>query len=90
MKSALLDLFDLWERQDDGTMSPKQKEANDRAQPWVERLEQLTGNIDEFDAIWGAALRVGEADHPVWFARGFRLGARLMLEVLGEGEVFHR
>ena len=90
MKSALLDLFDLWERQDDGTMSPKQKEANDRAQPWVERLEQLTGNIDEFDAIWGAALRVGQSDQPVWFARGFRLGMRLTLEALGEGEVFHR
>ena len=90
MGACISELYNFLERLNDGTMSPKQKEANDRAQPWVERLEQLTGNIDEFDAIWGAALRVGEADHPVWFARGFRLGARLMLEVLGEGEVFHR
>ena len=53
-------------------------------------MEELAASPAEFDSIWSAALDIGQSDQPVWFARGFRLGARLMLEVLGEREVFHR
>ena len=90
MKSALTDLFNLLEQQHEGTISPEQKEAIDLAAPWAKRLEELAAGPAEFDGIWSAALDIGQADQPVWFARGFRLGARLMLEALGEGEVFHR
>ena len=90
MKSALTDLFDLLEQQHECTISPEQKEAIDRAAPWAKRLEELAASPAEVDSIWSAALDIGQSDQPVWFARGFRLGARLMLEVLGEREVFHR
>ena len=53
-------------------------------------LEELAASPAEFDSIWSASMEIGQSDQPVWFARGFRLGARLMLEALGEGEVFHR
>lgn len=90
MKSALTDLFNLLEQQHEGTISPEQKEAIDLAVPWAKRLEELAASPAEFDSIWSAALDIEQADHPVWFARGFRLGMRLTLEALGEGEVFHR
>ena len=90
MKSALTDLFNLLEQQHEGTMSPEQKEAINLAAPWAKRLEELAVGPAEFDGIWSAALDIGQADQPVWFARGFRLGMRLTLEALGEGEVFHR
>ena len=90
MKSALSDLFNLLEQQHEGTISPEQKEAIDRAAPWAKRLEELAAGPAEFDGIWSAALDIGQSDQPVWFARGFRLGMRLTLEALGEGEVFHR
>lgn len=90
MKSALSDLFNLLEQQHEGTISPEQKEAIDLAAPWAKRLEELAAGPAEFDGIWSAALDIGQADQPVWFARGFRLGMRLTLEALGEGEVFHR
>ena len=90
MKSALTDLFNLLEQQHEGTISPEQKEAIDLAAPWAKRLEELAAGPAKFDGIWSAALDIGQADQPVWFARGFRLGMRLTLEALGEGEVFHR
>lgn len=90
MKQTLYELFDLLEQQHEGTISPEQKEAIGRADPWAKRLEELAASPAEFDSIWSAALDIEQADHPVWFARGFRLGARLMLEALGEREVFHR
>ena len=90
MKSALTDLFNLLEQQHEGTMSPEQKEAINLAAPWAKRLEELAVGPAEFDGIWSAALDIGQADQPVWFARGFRLGMRLTLVALGEGEVFHR
>ena len=90
MKSALSDLFNLLEQQHEGTISPEQKEAIDRAAPWAKRLEELAASPAEFDSIWSAALDIEQVDHPVWLARGFRLGVRLMLEALGEREVFHR
>ena len=90
MKSVLTDLFDLLEQQHEGTISPEQKEAIDLAAPWAKRLEELAASPAEFDSIWSASMEIGQSDQPVWFARGFRLGARLMLEALGEGEVFHR
>ena len=71
-------------------MSPEQKEAIDLAAPWAKRLEELAASPAEFDGIWSASMEIGQSDQPVWFAQGFRLGARLMLEALGEGEVFHR
>ena len=90
MKQTLYELFDLLEQQHEGTISPEQKEAIDRAAPWAKRLEELAASPAEFDSIWSAALDIGQADQPVWFARGFRMGMQLTLEALGEGEVFHR
>ena len=90
MDSALLTLFNLLEQQTDGAITPEQAAASSKAEPWAKRLEQLAADNNEFDNIWCAALNVGGANDPVWFARGFRLGARLLLEVVGEGEVFHR
>ena len=82
MKQTLYELFDLLEQQHEGTISPEQKEAIDRAAPWAKRLEELAQGPVEFDGIWGSAIAIGQAEEPVWFARGFCLGARLMLEVL--------
>ena len=90
MRTCIYELFDLLEQQHEGTISPEQKGAIDLAAPWAKRLEELAASPAEFDSIWSAALDIEQADYPVWFARGFRLGARLMLEALGEGEVFHR
>ena len=90
MRTCIYELFDLLEQQHEDTISPEQREAIDRAAPWAKRLEEMAASPAEFDSIWSAALDIEQADHPVWFARGFRLGARLMLEALGEGEVFHR
>ena len=90
MRTCIYELFDLLEQQHEGTISPEQKEAIDLAAPWAKRLEELAASPAEFDSIWSAALDIEQADHPVWFARGVRLGARLMLEVRGEREVFHR
>ena len=39
---------------------------------------------EEADAVWAAAMQVGTADTQECFVRGFRLGARLMLDVLAE------
>ena len=89
MKSALSDLFDLLEQQYQDTLSPEQREAIQQADPWAKRLEKLAASPAEFDSIWSAAMNIGQAEQPVWFARGFRLGARLMLEVLGDPEEFH-
>ena len=90
MKSALTDLFNLLEQQHEGTISPEQKEAIDLAAPWAKRLEELAASPAEFDSLWSAALDIEQADYPVWFARGFRLGLRLTLAALGEGAVVHR
>ena len=84
MKSVLTDLFDLLEQQHEDTISPE------RAAPWAKRLEEMAASPAEFDSIWSASMEIGQSDQPVWFARGFRLGMRLTLEALGEGEVFHR
>ena len=90
MRTCIYELFDLLEQQHEGTISPEQKEAIDLAAPWAKRLEELAASPAEFDSIWSASMEIGQSDQPGWFARGFRLGARLMLEVLGEREVFHR
>ena len=90
MRTCIYELFDLLEQQHEDTISPEQREAIDRAAPWAKRLEELAASPAEFDSIWSAALDIEQADHPVWFARGFRLGMRLTLEALGEREVFHR
>lgn len=38
---------------------------------------------EEFDRFWCAVMDIGTADVEASFAKGFRLGARLMLDVLG-------
>lgn len=79
MKSVLNELYELL---DDGVRSPEMAQAEREVEPWAKRLEELTADDDEFDGIWAAAVHVGESELPLWFARGFRLGARVMLEVL--------
>lgn len=82
MENILNDLFDLL---DTGKRTPEYIQACQQAKPEYHRLEKLAQDNRELDAIWGAAVRVGAADEPVWFARGFRLGVRLMLAAL-DGE----
>ena len=84
MRTCIYELFDLLEQQYENTASPEEEEAIRRAAPWAGRLKELAAGPAEFDGIWNAALDIGQADGPVWFARGFRLGARLVLETLGE------
>lgn len=79
MENILYEMFDLL---DDGVRSPEMAQAEREVEPWVKRLEELAGDDDEFDEIWAAAVHVGASELPLWFARGFRLGARMMLEVL--------
>ncbi len=81
MKKLLYELFELL---DDGRRYPETEQAERAAEPWVKRLDELARDDDEFDQIWDAALGVGAAETPVWFARGFRMGARIMLEILGD------
>ena len=90
MRTCIYELFDLLEQQYENTASPEEEEAIRRAAPWAKRLEELAASPAEFDSIWSASMEIGQSDQPVWFARGFRLGMRLTLEALGEGEVFHR
>ena len=90
MKQTLYELFDLLEQQHEGTISPEQKEAIDLAAPWAKRLEELAASPAEFDSIWRASMEIGLADLAVCFAGGCRVGMRLTLAAVGEGEVFHR
>ena len=89
MNQALYELFTLLEQQHEDTLSPEQREAIQQADPWAKRLEKLAASPAEFDSIWSAAMNIGQAEQPVWFDRGSRLRARLMLEVLGDPEEFH-
>lgn len=66
---------------DDAT--PEEKAATRAAQPCFDRLCQVLPGR-EADEIWSAAVRIGLADAEGRFAAGFRLGAKLMLEVLEE------
>lgn len=78
MDDLLLTLFEAFDAQE---ASPEEKAAIRAADPIYNRArEKLTR--DELDELWSAALRVGSADVETSFVRGFRLGARLMLEVL--------
>lgn len=64
---------------------PEERAALKAAQPYFDRLCQLL-TLEEADELWFAAVQAGLADGHSRFAAGFRLGARLMLEVLeGEG-----
>lgn len=71
----LFEAFEVWES------SPEEKAAVKAAQSIVEQVEQKL-TLEEFDAFWAAAMDVGTADVQTAFSRGFRAGARVMLEVL--------
>ena len=63
--------------------SPAEQGALQEAAGTMERVgKKLTP--EEADAVWAAAMPVGTADTQECFVRGFRLGARLMLDVLAE------
>lgn len=63
--------------------SPAEQRALQEAAGTMERVgKKLTP--EEADAVWAAAMQVGTADTQECFVRGFRLGARLMLDVLAE------
>ena len=74
-------LFDLFEALDDGNITLEEENA-------VRQVEKICQNIQEkltlkeFDEIWGAALQVGTARTKSSFAKGFCLGARVIMEVL--------
>ena len=77
-------LMELYQLLDDGGRTPGSDRARQAAKPWIVRLEERFPELEEFDGMWCALLEIGAADHPVWFARGFRLGAQMMLAALGE------
>lgn len=68
---------------DHTSVSPAEQRALQEAAGTMERVgKKLTP--EEADAVWAAAMQVGTADTQECFVRGFRLGARLMLDVLAE------
>ena len=68
---------------DPTSASPAEQRALQEAAGTMERVgKKLTP--EEADAVWAAAMQVGTADTQECFVRGFRLGARLMLDVLAE------
>ena len=68
---------------DHTSASPAEQRALQEAAGTMERVgKKLTP--EEADAVWAAAMQVGTADTQECFVRGFRLGARLMLDVLAE------
>ena len=74
-------LFELFDALDEDQVSPEEQAALDQAEEICRAVrEKLT--LREFDAFWDAAVRVGIADIKTSFAKGFRLGARVMLAVL--------
>ena len=82
MNDILKTLFIALDEQQENT--PETDAALKAAEPAVQAVRgKLTW--EEFDAFWSAAVAVGTADVEDCFVRGFRAGARLMLEVL-QGE----
>ena len=80
MKKVLFELFDALDMDD---ISPEEVAALDQAEEICQKVqEKLT--LEEFDQLWGAAICVGTAGIKTSFAKGFRLGARVMIEVLKE------
>ena len=74
-------LFDLFEALDDGNITSEEENALQQVEKICQNIqEKLT--LQEFNEIWGAALQVGTARTKNSFAKGFRLGARVMMEVL--------
>lgn len=73
--------FELFDALDEDHVSPEEQAALDQAEEICQTVrEKLT--LREFDAFWDAAVRVGTAEIKTSFARGFSLGARVMLAVL--------
>lgn len=80
MKKVLFELFNALDMDD---ISPEEVAALDQAESICETVrEKLT--LREFDEFWDAAVRVGTAQIKTSFAKGFSLGARVMIEVLKE------
>ena len=63
--------------------SPEMEAAINAAEPVFQTARDKLG-CAEFDRVWTAAMNIGTADVETCFAQGFRVGARLMLEVLRE------
>lgn len=79
MKTIFKILFDAYEEKE----SPESRAAVEAAQPIMDEMERKL-TWEEYNRFWDAAMDVGTADEEASFARGFRLGARLMLDVLRE------
>ena len=76
-------LYDLYCLLDHGEVSPEYQKALEEVEPICQQMEKKL-SMEEFDTFWSSAVGVGASENPVWFARGFRLGARVMMEVLKE------
>ena len=63
--------------------TPEECAAAEAADPYFDRLRSLVSHR-EADEIWAAAVDLGAVNGTRDFICGFRLGARLMLGVLGE------
>ena len=79
MDAILKTLFIALDEQQE--TSPEVNAALAAAEPAV-RPAQEKLSWEEFDRLWSAAMGIGAADVETCFARGFRAGARMMLEVL--------
>jgi len=82
MKSAIEELFDAFETYDEGAVSPEERRVRQNTREvWGKLEKKLT--LEETDALWSSAVEVGAAECQASFRRGFLLGSRLMLEVMG-------
>lgn len=81
--SELLDL--LYDALGRSEITPELRKVYDETEGCFDELCRAVGN-QKADEIWLAAVQVGMAEQAANFASGFRLGGRLMLEVLGEGK----
>ena len=79
--SELLNL--LYDALGRSEVTPELRRVYDETDGCYEELCRAMGN-QKADEIWLAAVQVGMAEQAANFASGFRLGGRLMLEVLGE------
>lgn len=79
MDQILLKLFEAF---NGDQVSPEEKAVWERVGPCIQEIEAKL-SLEECGALWSAAMSVGAAEAEASFVRGFRLGARLMLEALG-------
>ena len=76
-------LFELFDALDGDELSTEEEKALEQADVICQQVREKLSR-QEFDRLWSAAVNVGTAEVKNSFAKGFSLGARVMLAVLKE------